>query len=258
MMQARAILLDKDGVLVDFHRTWLPAIKKVARAVAEGDEELALKLLVAVGYDEARDDFLPGSIWAGGTLEELIDHWHGMLRGAPRARIATVVHDILIATEPQPAIPLPRLRALLAQARARDVKVAIVTNDVTRSTERTAALFGIADVLDAIICADQCARGKPHPDLVHEAERRLGLAAADMAMVGDNAHDALMARAAGCGLMVGVESGTSGRADLEPLCDIVLPHVGEALEWLLGARDARERDTRAEKKAGDESSIAAS
>ena len=236
----RAILLDKDGVLVDFHRTWKPAIKRAAQAVAallhvrqEQRHALALRLLEQVGYHADTDSFLPGSIWAAGTQEELFDTWAGCLPQLRRQDIADTVSAILRATEPQPVIPTGELQALLRQARNAGCRLAIVTNDLTDSARATARLHGIDGLVDAIIGADLCARPKPHPDLVELATRKLRLPAQDMLMVGDNVHDAEMARNGGCGAFIGVLSGTSGHADLAPMARAVLPDVGDALRWAL-------------------------
>ena len=45
------------------------------------------------------------------------------------------------------------------------------------------------------------------------------------AVVGDAPADLRMARAAGAGLVVGVLTGVGGRADLEPLADVVVDSV---------------------------------
>ncbi len=234
-----AILLDKDGVLVDFHRTWKPAIKQAAAKVAAmaenpaGIGRLAHELLAAVGYEAARDTFLPGSIWAAGTQEELFDAWAALLPALPRAHIARTVGEVLRAATPQPVVEPAKLLPLMRQARAAGFRLAIVTNDLTESARATARLQGMDSLLDAVIGADLCTRPKPHPDLVHEAERALGLPATRMVMVGDNVHDGEMARRGGCAGFIGVLSGTSGAADLQPLADALAADVGEALRLLL-------------------------
>lgn len=234
-----AILLDKDGVLVDFQRTWKPAIRRAALAVAGQDEALALKLLEGVGYDRATDSFLPGSIWAAGTQEELFDAWHEMLPGTPRDHVVRTVSAILEAAVPEPVIPLPELRVLMQRARKAGWKLAVVTNDLTASAERTARLHEIDHLLDTVIGSDQCARPKPHPDLVRHAAQRLALPPEGMVMIGDNVHDGEMARRAGCKAFIGVLSGTSGHADLAPLARHVVRDVGEALRTILRETEGR-------------------
>ena len=64
-----------------------------------------------------------------------------------------------------------------------------------------------------------------------------GLRPAEIAMVGDNGHDLELARAAGCGLAVGVLSGTGTRASLSPLADVILTSAIE-LPGILTERNA--------------------
>lgn len=58
-------------------------------------------------------------------------------------------------------------------------------------------------------------RGKPFPDLVLEACRRLGVEPAETLVVGDSTNDAEPARAAGCFGFIGVTTGWNSRAELE-------------------------------------------
>ncbi len=269
-----AILLDKDGVLVDFHATWKPAIKRAAVAVAtlaleaadddilpaareissrsmteaednlptsdavldacdEPARRLAVHLLRQVGYEPRQDVFLPGSIWAAGTQEELFDAWAMILPALPREHMVQTVSAILQAAEPHPVVPPSILLPLMQEARARGCKLAVVTNDLTASARSTAERQGMSALLDAIIGSDLCTRPKPYPDLVWHASRELGVPPSRMLMIGDNVHDAEMALSAGCAGFIGVLSGTSGREDLAPLADMVVEDVAAALRHAL-------------------------
>jgi phosphoglycolate phosphatase len=57
----------------------------------------------------------------------------------------------------------------------------------------------------------------------------VGLAPRRTAVVGDSPADLRMARAAGAGLTVGVLTGVGGRADLEPLADLLIGSVEQFL-----------------------------
>ena len=59
-----------------------------------------------------------------------------------------------------------------------------------------------------------------------------GLKPTEIAMVGDNRHDLEMARAGGCGLAVGVLSGTGTRESLGRIADVVLDSVAELPAYL--------------------------
>ncbi|MEL6211117.1 MAG: HAD hydrolase-like protein, partial [Pseudomonadota bacterium] len=59
-----------------------------------------------------------------------------------------------------------------------------------------------------------------------------GIAPAEIAMIGDSTHDMACARAASCGLRVGVLTGPASHADLAPHADHVIDSI-DALPALL-------------------------
>ncbi|MFQ3651452.1 MAG: phosphonatase-like hydrolase [Gemmataceae bacterium] len=62
---------------------------------------------------------------------------------------------------------------------------------------------------DAVVCSDEVARGRPYPDMIHELMRRLNVSdPKKVAKVGDTAADLGEGTAAGCGLVIGVTTGT--------------------------------------------------
>ncbi|HEY9538635.1 MAG TPA: HAD hydrolase-like protein, partial [Kiloniellaceae bacterium] len=67
-----------------------------------------------------------------------------------------------------------------------------------------------------------------------------GLDPAAVAVVGDSRHDLEMGRRAGCGLLVGVLTGTSSRDDLAPHAHHVIDSIAE-LEALLDTLAERKR-----------------
>jgi phosphoglycolate phosphatase len=62
----------------------------------------------------------------------------------------------------------------------------------------------------------------------------VGVPPREVALVGDSPADLAMARAAGCGLAIGVRSGGGAEADLAPLADALIDDV-HGLEALLDA-----------------------
>lgn len=56
-----AILFDKDGTLVDFQRTWGPAVRAVMQHLASGNSAAYDRLVAASRFVEAGQRFLPDS-----------------------------------------------------------------------------------------------------------------------------------------------------------------------------------------------------
>jgi phosphoglycolate phosphatase len=128
------------------------------------------------------------------------------------------------------ARPLADLRALFETLHASGRHVAVATTDDREPTARTLAALGVADEIDAFVCADDGVAVKPAPDMVIHLCRAVGVPPTRTAVVGDSAADLRMARAADAGRAIAVLTGVGGRAELEPLADIVIDSVGRLLD----------------------------
>jgi phosphoglycolate phosphatase len=87
--------------------------------------------------------------------------------------------------------------------------------------------LGIAELVDVIVGADDGVARKPAPDMVLLACRRTGVEPSRAAVVGDSVADLEMGRAAKAARVIGVLSGVSGRAELEPFADAVVNSVAD-------------------------------
>ncbi len=101
--------------------------------------------------------------------------------------------------------------------RAAGLRVALNTGFNRAITDAILDRLRWGDRIDATIASDEVDRGRPHPDMIRELMRRLGVSEAmHVAKVGDTPADLEEGHNAGCGLVVGVTSGTHTRAMLQP------------------------------------------
>ena len=128
------------------------------------------------------------------------------------------------------ASPLADLGALFARLRRDGRKVAVATSDDRDPTVRTLAALGVADRVDAIVCADDGLPVKPAPDMVRRLCADTGVPIDRAAVVGDSPADMRMGRSAGAGLTIGVMTGVGSHADLNPLADLVIDSVARFLD----------------------------
>ncbi len=233
-MTIKGILFDKDGVFVDFDKTWAPAMKVVAKDLAGGDAALEAQYLNVAGYDPASDLFIPGSIWAAGNTMDLVAAWLPDGDDGERRAMAARVDGYCARCEPVPLFPPEQLQSIFSSLNRRGYHLGIATNDVEISAQHTAAKFGIADMFAVIMGYDSIANPKPAADPVHRFAGLIGVGAGELAMVGDNLHDAEMARAAGAGLAIGVLSGNATRHELSDHVDHILNDITE-VEALLAS-----------------------
>src|SRR5262249_59500470 len=80
MPAIRAVLFDKDGTLIDFRATWLPAYEAIVRRLVNSDEQAVDRLLAAGGYDRASGRIDPSSVLAAGTNAEIAAGWAALIR----------------------------------------------------------------------------------------------------------------------------------------------------------------------------------
>ena len=232
MVGISAVLFDKDGVLVDFDRTWAPALKVIAAELANGDAARRVELLEVAGYDAVADVFLPGSVWAAGNTSDLVEVWLPDGSAAQRAEMAGRIEAYCLTCDAVPLFPPEDLRAMFQALRDRGYRLGIATNDMEASARKTVDVFGLGDHLELVMGYDSVENPKPAPDPVHRFAGYLGVDVSAVAMVGDNLHDAEMARAAGAGLAIGVLSGNASRQQLSGHVDHVLDDIS-MLEALL-------------------------
>ena len=91
----------------------------------------------------------------------------------------------------------PAMQATLRVLSERHVRWGIVTNKAARFAEPLVQALHLMPPAAALVCGDTTAHAKPHPEPLWEAARRLALAPAECAYVGDDERDVQAGRAAG-------------------------------------------------------------
>jgi phosphonatase-like hydrolase len=106
---------------------------------------------------------------------------------------------------------VPGAAAAFAELRRAGIKVALNTGFSRAVVEVLLSRLGWQGpgVIDADVASDEVARGRPWPDMIRLLMERLGIAdARRVAKVGDTAVDLEEGSNAGCGLVIGVTTGS--------------------------------------------------
>ncbi|MBV9927879.1 MAG: phosphonatase-like hydrolase [Acidobacteria bacterium] len=113
--------------------------------------------------------------------------------------------------------PLEGAEETFRRLKERDVRVALNTGFDREITSLLISSLGWgSEVVDAVVCGDDVARGRPAPDLIFRAMEATGVGDARRVMnVGDTVLDLQAGHNAGVRWNVGVLSGAHGRQTLE-------------------------------------------
>ena len=179
----KLVLFDCDGTLVDSHHNIATAMRQAFEAVGvpyPGDE--ATRRVIGLSLPEAIRPLAPDA--GPETWDRLSDAYREAffaLRQAPDFH--------------EPLFPGAR-EAIETLAERDDVLLGIATGKARRGLEVLLERFGLRDFFVTTQTADD-APSKPHPGMVLKAMEETGADPARTVLVGDTAHDMLMAVNAG-------------------------------------------------------------
>lgn len=164
--------------------------------------------VTAAGGDVTREDV---ARWMGADKREAIRNLLG--NGASGDEVAAVhadfrsrLDDAYAARPPQ---PFPGVPELFASLRERGVLVALTTGfDRSITGPLLASLGWDEGTVDAVVCADEVAAGRPAPYMIFRAMERCGVQrAGSVAVAGDTVLDLRAGTNAGAAVVAGVLTG---------------------------------------------------
>jgi len=221
------VIFDKDGTLFDFRLSWGAFTESLLAEMAL-DADMALHLGQVLGYDPATRMFTRTSPVISMTTPEIAAILHPHLSGISLAQLNDRM-SVLSAQAPMvPAVPL---RAVLADLKARGLRLGLATNDTEMPARVHLAGAGILDLFDFVVGCDSGYGGKPAPGQLLEFLRRFDLAPDRVAMVGDSRHDLDAGRAAGMHALA-VLTGIATASELAPHADVVLADIAQIGPWI--------------------------
>src|SRR5215213_4417250 len=216
---AAVFVFDVEGTLVDAVMPTLRCWRETLEAFGHDVTLADLHRLTGMDANEMLAQLLPGT--GKSERENMIE------RQGQRFR-----------EEYLPHIPaFPDVRPSFEELKRQNRKIALATDCKKEQLRHYFAVTQVEDLVDAIGCGEDVRHGKPHPDVVEVALRRVRAGRKPAVMIGDTPFDAAAARKVGI-QAVGVLTGHfSEDALVEGGCDAVLRDVAALHDRLMQRAD---------------------
>jgi phosphoglycolate phosphatase len=227
----RAILFDKDGTLVDFQRTWGPAVQAVMQRLSSGDRAAYERLVAASRFVEAEQRFLPDSPLIAEPTSVYGALWATALGHQANAEFFAEIDRLLCDATTRHLAAIGDPKTLLAALAARGYRLGMITNDAEITARAHARKLGLDRYLEFVAGYDSGFGAKPDPGPVLGFAQAVGVAPSETAVIGDSVLDLAAARAAGA-IAIGVLTGPAPSEVLAPHADALLTSAAEFAAWL--------------------------
>jgi phosphonatase-like hydrolase len=150
----------------------------------------------------------------GQSKIEVFRHILGSEDAAQGANAAFEEHYAKAVSEGEVAA-MPGAEELFAACRSAGIKVCLATGFSPATRDAIIAALGWADLVDLVLSPADAGRGRPWPDMPLTALMRLGGGSVhELAVAGDTPSDIESGLRAGAGVVAGVLTGDSARAEL--------------------------------------------
>ena len=163
----KLVILDMDGTLIDFDKTWMRAYRETARRVAleAGEKDLEPALLKVGGWVDGR--ISPHALMLHATTVELAQAWIDTQPivaahyDSDAAALTKFIDSVLFECTVEDVTPLGNVEPVLRGLRAAGMQLAVVTNDSKELALAHLRKLGWGDLFVAVIGCDSGHGAKP-------------------------------------------------------------------------------------------------
>jgi len=201
-----AIAFDKDGTLIDHVSFWMGLYETRIYLFNERLNSDVVSVWKATnGLDDGGRQIDPDSPFAVGTFEEEKVILAGAIYAIERTpwdQAIELAGELLTEADnkmPKSAYtnPLPGVPNTLIELAECGLLLCVLTSDIRKRATDMIRELDFEDAIKCVITPEDVEHGKPAPDMIIHAAKKLNVAVSKIAMVGDSVLDIKMARAAG-------------------------------------------------------------
>jgi HAD superfamily hydrolase (TIGR01509 family) len=231
------VVFDKDGTLIELYHYWSQMVALRARLICEAfglEAEHEAGLRWALGVDEKAGRLRPEGPVGLKKREIVIQAAVDYLTGAGRLETRPVCAAAFERADEESSRDLARFvrptsgaEALVDALHSHGCRVAVATVDIRRRAQLALDFLGFGDKIDLVVGADQVARSKPDPEMIHLILKTLAVKPSRAVMVGDALTDLQMGLNAGLKASIGVLSGFATAEQLRTLTPFVAKDTSE-------------------------------
>lgn len=188
--------------------------------------------------------------WRGAAKREVIGRLAAGSKADPEQVYATFQRLLIASFAEHGVQPIDGVEQAIAALRASGVRVALTTGFDRKVADGLLARLGWTGKVDAVVCADEVAQGRPAPDMILRAMEKAGVSdAREVLCAGDTDNDLQAGARAGVGANLGVLSGAHDRMRLEKAPhDAILASAAELPAWIelrnASGREAEKKEAR--------------
>ena len=204
------IIFDKDGVLLDLTRTWLPVARDITHLLSKLTDGTvpATHFQDIIGINEVTGEIDPDGLFAAGSFLDQQAACAGIAPSLQQHFNTTAYQEAVMAivevNAKRDPVPLGTVSTPLEALINAGYRLAVLTNDSERSAKRSLTKMGLMPHFEMVLGYDSGYGGKPDPAGFHAICAHCQTAPENTIMVGDTAADRNVAKAAQAGLFIGI------------------------------------------------------
>lgn len=223
--EIKAILLDKDGVLLDFQKTYGFATRKIITRLSDGDGDVLQALARDVGFGLCDNSIHPQSPLVAGYAEDFCGVWAKVLNIANDREFQVKIDLMYKRFTEKDAVLIVGVGAVLGALKP-EYKIGVATNDTEACARAQLDYADMLQYFDFLKGYDSGYGAKPGTGMAVAFFELMEMEPENVVMVGDSIHDMNFARDAGM-VAIGISTGPLPGEELFPHADFSIDSMDE-------------------------------